>query len=69
MTVFCVCVCVCVCINTWGKKVTAMLNALEHFDNDSGIFIFFEVAQQLLARCRDGLLLSSQMVLKVEFIQ
>lgn len=49
--------------------MTAMLNALEHFDNDSCIFIFFEVAQQLLARCRDGLLLSSQMVLKVEFIQ
>lgn len=59
----------CVCINTWGKKVTAILNALEHFDNDSCIFIFFEVDQQLLARCRDGLLLSAQMVLKVEFIQ
>lgn len=59
----------CVCINTWGKKVTAMLSALEHFDNDNCIFIFVEVDQQLLARCRDGLLLSAQMELKVEFIQ
>lgn len=59
----------CVCINTWGEKVTAVLRALEHFDNDSCIFIFFEVDQQLLARCRDGMLLSAQMVLKVKFIQ
>lgn len=48
--------------------MTAMLNALEHFNNDSCIFIFI-VDQQLLARCRNGLLLSAQMVLKVEFIQ
>lgn len=49
--------------------MTAVLRALEHFDNDSCIFIFFEVDQQLLARCRDGMLLSAQMVLKVKFIQ
>lgn len=49
--------------------MTAILNALEQFDNVSCIFIFFEVDKQLLARCRDGLLLSAQMVLKVEFIQ
>lgn len=49
--------------------MTAMLSALEHLDNDNCIFIFVEVDQQLLARCRDGWLLSAQMELKVEFIQ
>lgn len=39
---------VCVCVYKYmGEKVIAMLNALEHFDNDNCIFIFFEVDQQL----------------------